>query len=80
MHDALWRLSDLTAVPSLDALHAVRVPALVIGCVGDPLHPASVAEELADALPRAELHVYPEPGVLWNRRTDLRRRIAGFLN
>lgn len=77
---ALRRLPTLTAVPSADALRAVRAPALVIGSVGDPLHPAAVAEELADALPNATLHVYPEPGVLWNRRTDLRRRISTFLN
>lgn len=76
---ALHRLPTLTAVPSVTALRAVRAPALVIGSLGDPLHPASVAEDLADALPNAELHVYPEPGPLWNQRADLRARIRDFL-
>jgi hypothetical protein len=52
----------------------------VLGCKGDELHPASVAEELAAALPRATLHVYDKPGVLWTQRADLRARIAGFLS
>ncbi|GAA0231057.1 alpha/beta hydrolase [Cryptosporangium japonicum] len=76
---ALRRLPGLTAVPSAGALRAVRAPVLVIGAVGDPLHPATVAEELADALPDATLHVYSEPGPLWNQRADLRRRISEFL-
>nr|WP_281248408.1 alpha/beta fold hydrolase [Cryptosporangium aurantiacum] len=79
MAGALRRLPALTAVDSADALRAVAVPALVIGCVGDPLHPVGVAEALAGALPRATLHVYDEPGVLWNQRADLRRRISAFL-
>ncbi|MFG1926763.1 alpha/beta fold hydrolase [Cryptosporangium sp. NPDC048952] len=80
MREALRRLPALTAVPSADALRALRAPTSVIGCVGDPLHPASVAEALADAVPNAILHVYPQPGVLWNQRGDLRRRISEFLN
>ena len=80
IRDALRRLPTLTAVPSADALRAVRAPALVIAGEGDPLHPAEVARELADALPGASLHVYPEPGVLWNQRSDLRRRIGAFLD
>lgn len=79
MAGALRRLPTLTALHAVDALRAVRAPALVIGCVGDPLHPAGVAEALADALPDATLHVYSEPGVLWNQRADLRARIGAFL-
>lgn len=79
MLNALRRLPTLTAVPSAAALRAVDAPALVIGCEGDPLHPDSVARELADALPNATSHVYPAPGVLWNQRADLRRRISAFL-
>lgn len=62
------------------ALAAVTAPALVIGCAGDDLHPAAVAEELAAALPHATLHVYDRPGVLWSERADLRERISAFLN
>ncbi|WP_205752691.1 alpha/beta fold hydrolase [Cryptosporangium phraense] len=77
--EALRRLPTLTVLPSPDALRAVEAPALVLGCQGDPLHPESVAEHLADALPNAELHIYGAPGVLWNQRSDLRRRISEFL-
>ncbi|WP_434741847.1 alpha/beta fold hydrolase [Micromonospora sp. SH-82] len=62
------------------ALTRVTTPALVIGAAGDDLHPVSVAEDLAAALPRATLHVYDRPGVLWSDRADLRHRVATFLN
>jgi 3-oxoadipate enol-lactonase len=61
------------------ALAAVRAPALVIGCHGDELHPVRVAQRLAESLGNASLHVYPEPGVLWTARADLRRRLGTFL-
>jgi 3-oxoadipate enol-lactonase len=76
----LTALPTQVAVPDRAALAAVTVPALVIGCRGDDLHPAEVAEELAALLPRASLHVYDRPGVLWTERADLRERVAGFLN
>lgn len=66
-------------VPDRAALAAVTADALVIGCRGDDLHPVPVAEQLTAALPRATLHVYDQPGVLWNRRADLRTRISSFL-
>ena len=58
----------------------MTAPALVIGCRGDELHPAAVAEQLASALPNATLHIYDRPSVLWTQRADLRERISGFLN
>ncbi|HEX8629469.1 MAG TPA: alpha/beta hydrolase, partial [Catenuloplanes sp.] len=73
-------LGAAVPVPDRAALAAVTVPALVIGCVGDDLHPVPVAEQLAAALPTASLHVYDEPGVLWTARADLRERISAFLN
>jgi 3-oxoadipate enol-lactonase len=72
-------LSDLP-VPDPAALREVRVPALVLGCEGDPLHPAGAARRLAEALGDATLHMYPGPGVLWTDRADLRQRISGFLS
>jgi 3-oxoadipate enol-lactonase len=73
-------LPDEAPVPDVDALGAVTAPALVIGCRGDELHPVDVARSLAALLPRASLHVYDRPSVLWTERADLRQRIAGFLN
>jgi 3-oxoadipate enol-lactonase len=78
--EGLSELPDQVAVPDRAALAEVTVPALVLGCRGDDLHPAEVAEELAAVLPQATLHLYDRPGVLWTERDDLRERIAGFLN
>jgi pimeloyl-ACP methyl ester carboxylesterase len=78
--DGLAGLPEQVPVDDRTALATVRTDALVIGCRGDELHPNAVAEELAAVLPRATLHVYDEPGVLWTHRADLRDRIAGFLN
>ncbi len=77
---ALAGLPGQVAVPDRAALAAVTARALVIAGRGDDLHPVTVAEDLAAALPRADLHVYDRPGVLWTARRDLRERIAGFLN
>ncbi|QGN46643.1 alpha/beta fold hydrolase [Micromonospora sp. WMMD558] len=76
----LASLPDSVPLRDAGALAAVTAPALVIGCAGDDLHPVEVAEQLAAALPRATLHVYDRPGVLWTDRADLRERVSGFLN
>jgi 3-oxoadipate enol-lactonase len=76
-------LADLpaqSALPDRSVLGAVNVPALVIGCRGDVAHPPVIAEQLAEALPNATLHVYDQPAVLWTNRTDLRTRVSEFLN
>ncbi|MFG1916331.1 alpha/beta fold hydrolase [Micromonospora sp. NPDC048898] len=78
--EGLAALAAQTSLRQIGDLAAVTAPALVIGCVGDDLHPVEVAERLAAALPQATLHVYDRPGVLWTERADLRDRIAGFLN
>ncbi|MEV0896812.1 alpha/beta hydrolase [Actinoplanes sp. NPDC049802] len=62
------------------ALRRFRGRALVIGCLGDDVHPVAWAERIAGLLPGAELEVFDRPAVLWNARTELRERIAGFLN
>ncbi|AVT30000.1 MULTISPECIES: alpha/beta fold hydrolase [unclassified Plantactinospora] len=73
-------LAGQVAVRQRSALAAVTARTLVIGCAGDDLHPVAVAEQLAEALPAATLHVYDKPGLLWTHRADLRERISGFLN
>lgn len=78
--NALAGLPDQIAVADSAAVGSVTTEALVIGCRGDELHPATVAERLAEALPNATLHVYDRPHVIWTARTDLRERISGFLN
>ena len=61
-------------------LARVTARTLVIGAMGDDLHPVAVAERLAAVLPGAELEVYDRPAVLWTARSRLRERISGFLN
>lgn len=78
--EALVDLPDEVALPDLSQLQAVTTPTLVIGCRGDTAHPQSLAEELAEALPNATLHIYDQPAVVWTNRADLRTRISEFLN
>jgi len=68
------------AVSDEEALRAFRGEALVLGCLGDEVHPAAWAERLAALLPSAALHVYDRPAVLWTNRAELRERISAFLN
>jgi pimeloyl-ACP methyl ester carboxylesterase len=76
----LGTLAGAVPVDRVEGLAAVAVPAMILACRGDDLHPVSVAEQLAAALPDATLHVYDRPGVLWHERADLRARISGFLD
>jgi len=77
---ALQSLPNDVAITDRAKLAAVTARCLVISCEGDELHPAGVAEELAAALPQAQLHIYDRPAVLWTNRSDLRQRISAFLN
>jgi pimeloyl-ACP methyl ester carboxylesterase len=73
----LWRKP---AVPDVTALAGFTGRALVLGCLGDEVHPVSWAERLAGLLPKADLFVYDDPAVIWHNRRDLRERISAFLN
>jgi pimeloyl-ACP methyl ester carboxylesterase len=68
------------AVPDESALRQVTAHVLVIGCIGDEIHPVAVADRLAGLLPHAELQIYDRPSVLWNSRRELRERISAFFN
>jgi 3-oxoadipate enol-lactonase len=78
--EALVDLPDAVALPDRGLLRAVTTPALVIGCRNDAAHPPALAEELAEVLPNATLHIYDQPAVVWTARSDLRTRISEFLN
>jgi pimeloyl-ACP methyl ester carboxylesterase len=80
LSSGLLSLPDQVAIPSARLLRDVTAEALVIGCIGDELHPSSVAMELAEVLPHASLHIYNRPSVLWHERLDLRERLSTFLN
>lgn len=73
----LWREP---AVPDVTTLARFGGRALVLGCLGDAVHPVAWAERLAGLLPKADLFVYADPAVIWHNRRDLRERISAFLN
>lgn len=62
-----------------EALKAVSAQVLVIGQEGDPVHDASVSRDLAAALPRAELVMFPSQRALVEAIPDLTMRVAAFL-
>jgi len=66
-------------VPDLSVLGAIETDVLVLAQEGDPVHPAAVARELAARLPRARLHVFDRPGVLWGDRRRFRELVLGHL-
>ena len=66
-------------VPDLERLGAIQTDVLVLAQEGDPVHPAQVGRDLAAALPRARLHVFDRPGVLWDHRAEFRSLVLGHL-
>jgi pimeloyl-ACP methyl ester carboxylesterase len=75
----LEALPDDVPVPDRSVLAAVTAEVLVIGQEGDALHPASVARELAAALPRARLVVLEQPGAAFREPRLLRTLIGEHL-
>ncbi len=49
------RVAVHRAAPTPELLRTITAPAGVVGCAGDPVHPAEVARDWAAALPRAAL-------------------------
>ena len=68
-----------TAVPEIQALGAVRAPALVIAREGDSIHPASVARRLAEVMPEAEAIVLDSEHDLLVSIPQLVQRVGEFL-
>lgn len=62
-----------------EILPRITAPALVIAQEGDPMHRADVARELVEALPNAELVMYPDRFALMREIPSLTARIAEFL-
>lgn len=85
--EALSRLGDaLSVMPGqrpiadLAALGSAVTRVLVVGAVGDPLHPSEVAEELAGALADARLELLASPAPMLTHRSELRRLLTGFFD
>lgn len=60
-------------------LQRVTAPTLVIGQAADPLHPLTLAEELAALLPSATLLSLPEGGVFWTDAARAQSALADHL-
>lgn len=72
-------LADAVPLTDRAVLAAVTASSLVIAQEQDPDHPVWVAEQLADALPKAQLAVMPG-GILTRHRGEMRAMIGGFLS
>lgn len=74
-------LQGSVPVPDPSALAPVTAEVLVLAQEGDPVHPVSVAREVAASLPGARLEVFPRPGVLFRPadRARLRRLVVAHL-
>ena len=62
-----------------ELLRAVTAEVLVVAAQDDPVHPVSVAQEIAELIPRARLTVFPTPAPLFDSRAELRGLLSGFL-
>lgn len=65
----------------LDKLHQIRQPVLIIGGKEDGFTPLWMAEELAGAIPNAELHIYEGCGHAfhWEKIKDFNLRVRNWL-
>ncbi|MEV6604984.1 alpha/beta hydrolase [Kutzneria sp. NPDC051319] len=77
--DALRTLPEQVPVNDASALQAVRAEVLVIGAVGDPLHPEQVARDVAAALPYGRLELVDSPAPLLTHRREIRSLLVEFL-
>jgi pimeloyl-ACP methyl ester carboxylesterase len=66
-------------VEDLGLLARVNCPVLVLAQANDPLHPVSIAEALAQALPNASLATLKEGGIHFTQRAQARTLVADFL-
>jgi pimeloyl-ACP methyl ester carboxylesterase len=76
--DAAGQLPGQVAVDDASVLAAVPVPVLVIGAVGDPLHPEDVAKATAAAFPGGELWLIDSPSPMITHRAEIRHRLVDF--
>jgi 3-oxoadipate enol-lactonase len=76
---AIRECIDDPPVPDGEVLRSVTAPALVIAHEGDQVHAATVARDLAEALPNAELAIYPSYRELIENTPELVQRVGALL-
>lgn len=78
--ELLTRISADGPGVSRSEVAGIRVPALVIGCGRDLVHPLSLAHTLADRIPAARMvEITPKADSLDRYRLDFQRAVAAFL-
>lgn len=77
---AIRQAIDDPPVRGSASISRVSARALVVGQEGDRVHAASVAREVAEAIPNAELLLYPSPQALLERIPEVVSRIADLLS
>jgi pimeloyl-ACP methyl ester carboxylesterase len=75
---ALRLLPEQVPTDDASALQAVPSEVLVIGAVGDPLHPEQVARDVAAALPNGRLELVDSPAPLLTHRREVRSLLVDF--
>ncbi|GGN18229.1 hypothetical protein GCM10011609_69030 [Lentzea pudingi] len=75
---AAAQLPGQVAVADASSLASVTAPVLVIGAVGDPLHPEDVAKATAAAFPEGELWLIDSAAPMITHRTEIRHRLVSF--
>jgi len=72
----IMRGAAASDLPEPAALREIRVPALIVATRGDPGHPLSTAERLAELLPDTKLRVIDSLLELGSVRGELARFVA----
>lgn len=72
-------LGSPPVVDGAEAMHRISAPALVIAQEGDSVHHADVARDLAEALPNAELILFPDPFAMLREIPQIVQRVSAFL-
>jgi 3-oxoadipate enol-lactonase len=75
---ALRTLPEQTPTNAAALLERVSAAALVIGAVGDPMHPEQVARDVAAALPNSRLELIDSPAPLLTHRREVRSLLVDF--
>lgn len=75
---ALRAIPEQTPIADTAALSAVQTPVLVVGAIGDPLHPEDVARSAAAAFPAGRLELIDSPAPLLTHRREIRSLLVDF--
>jgi len=76
---AIRELIDDTPLRDRRDLKRIQTPTLIIGRRGDPIHPAEVAEEIAELMPNAELLMFDDGEDLYVAIPRIVSRVSEFV-